>query len=235
MSLLRRMMMQRSAGGSIIDNYLTIEALEDGLTAKLSTNAVEYCIDGSGLWVPLAANTETPAVNAGHTLSFRATLSPSSTEGVGVFTLTKKCNLLGNCMSLLFGDKAAEKKDMAPRAFYNLFKSCTSIVSVSENFLPATTLAENCYEYMFHSCSKLTTAPALPATTLVKSCYLYMFYRCSKLNYIKALFTTTPSYNYTQSWVYGVASKGTFVQSKDATWGVMNYNGVPKNWTVITE
>lgn len=29
-----------------IINYLTIEALEDGLTAKLSTNACEYCIDG---------------------------------------------------------------------------------------------------------------------------------------------------------------------------------------------
>ena len=30
-----------------INDYLTIEALEDGLTASLSTNACEYCIDGS--------------------------------------------------------------------------------------------------------------------------------------------------------------------------------------------
>lgn len=30
-----------------INDYLTIEALEDGLTASLSTNACEYCIDGN--------------------------------------------------------------------------------------------------------------------------------------------------------------------------------------------
>ena len=33
-----------SSGG--INNYLTIVALENGLTASLSTNACEYCIDG---------------------------------------------------------------------------------------------------------------------------------------------------------------------------------------------
>ena len=29
-----------------IEDFMTIEALEDGLTAKLSRNACEYCIDG---------------------------------------------------------------------------------------------------------------------------------------------------------------------------------------------
>lgn len=33
-----------------IANYLTIEALEDGLTASLSVNTCEYCIDGDGNW-----------------------------------------------------------------------------------------------------------------------------------------------------------------------------------------
>lgn len=37
------------SGGSVdINNYLTIVALEDGLTASLSKNACEYCIDGDG-------------------------------------------------------------------------------------------------------------------------------------------------------------------------------------------
>ena len=31
-----------------IDNYLTIEALEDGLSAYLSNSTCEYCVDGSG-------------------------------------------------------------------------------------------------------------------------------------------------------------------------------------------
>ena len=61
-----------------------------------------------------------------------------------------------------------------------------------------------------------------------------MFYGCSKLNYIKALFTTTPSNSYTGSWVSGVASSGTFVKNKNATWNVTGSNGIPSGWTVQT-
>ena len=46
-----------------IENYLTIVALEDGLTAQLSTNACEYCIDGDGDWKALSAATNTEAIN----------------------------------------------------------------------------------------------------------------------------------------------------------------------------
>lgn len=38
-----------SGGRFDINNYLTIDALEDGLTASLSTNACEYRID-NGEW-----------------------------------------------------------------------------------------------------------------------------------------------------------------------------------------
>lgn len=41
--------------------------------------------------------------------------------------------------------------------------------------LPATTLAEECYAYMFGNCTSLRLHPDLPATTLAPSCYLYMF------------------------------------------------------------
>jgi hypothetical protein len=44
--------------------YFTIEALEDGLTAKLSTNACEYRID-NGSWNTLSAGTNTPSINKG--------------------------------------------------------------------------------------------------------------------------------------------------------------------------
>lgn len=36
------------SSGIGMNNYLTIEALEDGLTVSLSTNACEYCVDGDG-------------------------------------------------------------------------------------------------------------------------------------------------------------------------------------------
>ena len=100
--------------------------------------------------------------------------------------------------------------------------------------LPATTLTEECYYAMFNQCNELTQAPDLPATTLVSGCYQYMFSQCTLLNYIKALFTTTPNNSYTQNWVNGVASTGTFVKNSAATWNVTGTNGIPSGWTVQT-
>lgn len=130
------------SSGIDINNYLTIEALENGLTASLSMNACEYCIDGSGNWRSLAAGTATQSINAGHTLSFRGELT-QTTSSIGTFTISKKCNLKGNCMSMLFGDNAADNYSLDGKnhAFYQLFYNCTKIVNVSSNFLPATTLS----------------------------------------------------------------------------------------------
>ena len=217
-------------------NYLTIVALEDGLTAKLSVNAVEYSIDGNDNWTTLASNTASPAINTGQYISFRANLTPTSSNGVGRFTISKSCDLTGNCMSLLFGDNAKTNLSLSGKdyAFYYLFYNCTTIINVSSNFLPAIILAQSCYNNMFQSCTSLTTAPQLPATTLATWCYSLMFYGCSKLNYIKAMFITTPSNSYTSSWVNGVASSGTFVKNKNATWNVTGTYGIPSGWTVQT-
>ena len=126
-----------------IANYLTIEALEDGLTASLSVNTCEYCVDGDGNWYTISAGTTTRSINIGQTLSFRGNLQPKSPLGIGTFTISKKCNLIGNCMSMLFGNDAANNTSLTGMsyAFYKLFYSCSNIVTVSNNFLPATTLA----------------------------------------------------------------------------------------------
>ena len=87
---------------------------------------------------------------------------------------------------------------------------------------------------MFNGCTSLTSAPKLPATTLADRCYDYMFSGCKKLNYIKAMFTTTPSTSYTSNWVSGVAATGTFVKNSAATWNVTGVNGIPSGWTVTT-
>ena len=380
-------------GNSIaIENYLTIVALEDGLTAQLSLNECEYCIDGDENWKSLPAATNTETINTGQTLSFRGNLTPNSSSGIGTFTISKSCNLEGNCMSMLFGDDAASNMSLSGKnyAFRKLFYNCNTIKRVSSRFLPAatlvigcyysmfygctslttapklstkkmvehcydymfygckslttapelpattlanrcyygmfynctsltqapalpattlatycyqymfngctslttapelpaTTLEDHCYSSMFYGCSSLTTAPALPATTLTSSCYSSMFCRCSslttapalpatamesycygfmfesctnltqapelpattlvsncyyamfrycsKLNYIKAMFTTTPSSSYTSYWVQGVASTGTFVKNRLATWNVTGTSGIPSGWTVET-
>ena len=189
-------------------NYMTILALENGLTAKLSTNACQYCVDGDGNWINLPAGTTTQSINQGQTLSFKGSLTPKSSIGIGTFTINKKCNLEGNCMSLLFGDDAANNNSLSGKgyAFYNLFSGCTTIMQISESFLPATTLGGNCYQYMFQSCISLTTAPELPATTLVYDCYNAMFDGCSSLTTAPELPATTLSDNCYRYMFYGCSS-----------------------------
>ena len=87
---------------------------------------------------------------------------------------------------------------------------------------------------MFRNCTSLTTAPELPATILANNCYNGMFWNCRKLNYIKAMFLTTPSSDYTDKWTDNVSSTGTFVKNASASWDVTGVNGIPNNWTVET-
>ena len=58
-------------------------------------------------------------------------------------------------------------------------------------YLPASTLSENCYNYMFGGCTLLTTAPELPAMTLAYECYNYMFADCTSLVTVPELPATT--------------------------------------------
>jgi hypothetical protein len=162
--------------------YLTFEAIEDDLTASLSTNACEYRID-DGSWNNLSAGSNTASINKGQTLSFRGNLTPTSSNGIGTFTISKKCNLKGNIMSLLYGDDFEGQTDLTGKgyAFHTLFYNCANIVDASELILPATVLSGNCYDRMFYGCTSLTTAPELPATTLAAWCYDYMFQGCTSL------------------------------------------------------
>ena len=121
---------------------------------------------------------------------------------------------------------------LASNCYSQMFSSCTSLTTAPA--LPATTLATYCYYFMFQKCTNLTQAPELPAITLASNCYSYMFQNCSKLSYIKAMFRTTPSTSYTNNWVSGVASSGTFVKNKNASWSVTGTSGFPSGWIVQT-
>ena len=255
---------KNSSGGDIITdnyNYMTIYALEDGLQAKLSGNTVSYSIDEGTTWTELASDTYTPTVNSGQTIMFKGNLTPNSSNGIGRFSINKRCNLIGNCNSLLFGDDAANNNSLYGKnyAFYKLFSGCTAIVKVSSTFLPATSLAADCYSYMFRGCTSLVTAPSvlpaislantcyrgmfygcsslvaapeLPATTLKDYCYHYMFYGCSKLNYIKMLATDISASSCLTDWVSYVSSTGTFVKHPNMTSLPTGYSGIPYGWTV---
>ena len=75
--------------------------------------------------------------------------------------------------------------DTGSTKFGFLFNGCTQLTTAP--MLPATKLADNCYEGMFYGCTALTNAPALPATELTERCYYSMFYGCTALKSAPAL------------------------------------------------
>ena len=117
--------------------------------------------------------------------------------------------------------------------YNNMFRGCTGLTAAPE--LPATTLADYCYQDMFNHCTSLTTAPNLPAVTLVSRCYCGMFNGCSKLNNIKCLAEYIGAYDATYAWVEGVASAGTFTTSNKWTPWTISINGIPEGWTIQAE
>lgn len=136
--------------------------------------------------------------------------------GFGKFVVSGNFNVSGNPLSLVRGDKFKGIKDLSKRTnifnslFINnsglvsaknlslhfesvpnsgylaMFENCTSLVEVPD--LPATTLGDFCYEYMFYGCTSLQAAQSvLPATTLSDSCYWEMFNGCSNLTSVPIL------------------------------------------------
>ena len=149
---------------------------------------------------------------------------PTTTPSTGKF----ECH--GNIMSLLYGDDF-ENKDTIPNVgCFGYTLAFTPITTAPE--LPATTLAEGCYSYMFVFCTSLTTAPELPATKLTYYCYLSMFYHCTSLNHITMLATNISAYQCLENWVDGVSSTGTFVKHPDMTSLPTGIHGIPEGWTV---
>ena len=89
----------------------------------------------------------------------------------------------GNIMSLInYNNFKTNKKLTKDSTFAYLFNN-TGIMShpVKKLLLPATTLPQHCYEYMFADCTSLEKAPELPATALANYCYATMFRGCTSL------------------------------------------------------
>ena len=97
--------------------------------------------------------------------------------------------LSGNVMSLIDGVGDALEIP-CNYCFFKLF-STSNVNTVSSDFLPATTLKNDCYSNMFLGCTTLTTAPELPATTLAERCYSCMFSSCISLTQAPMLHATT--------------------------------------------
>lgn len=176
-----------------IDDYLTITALEDDLQASLTISDCQYCVDGSGLWIDLPAETQTVAINKGQTLSFKAYITEPITDnasvlGLGTFAVSKKFELLGNSMSILYGHRARTGRALPqsfPYCFYKLFANNPTLVRVSRNFLPATEhKSYGSYGSMFSGCTSLIQPPAINFNSIPDDGCASMFFGCSSLGRI---------------------------------------------------
>ena len=187
---------------------LTFEILSDGIIYWRSQNsAVTRTIQykkNDGEWVSITSNkgASSPSINvsSGDMLAFRGnnsayaemTGSFGSPDGYSTFSgSTCEFNAIGNIMSLISASQFNNITSLtASYTFYSLFRS-TKIVSAKKLVLPATTLTNHCYEYLFYFCKNLISVPALPATTLKLSCYSYMFSSCTGLTSAPTLPATT--------------------------------------------
>lgn len=185
--------------------YLTFRALEDcefRFRPAEENNVLSYSLDSGATWTELASGASTPIIHRGSTVMWKGITTPTS-KGIGYFRSLDRFNVEGNIMSLLYGDDFVGETSLSGfeegSVFARLFcdpdyGACNGLRSAENLVLPATALTDYCYEFMFYSCTSLTTAPQLlPATTLAEGCYCRMFQNCGSLTSAPALPATTLS------------------------------------------
>ena len=199
-----------------------------------------------GMFVGCKKLTQAPALpaetlaNSCYSLMFSGCQSLTVLPVISATTLADSCyvNMFNACRNLeTVPADYLPVETLAPSCYQQMFRWCDKLASAPA--LPATTLTVNCYDQMFFECPALQTAPDLPATTLAMGCYGMMFYGCTSLNHVKAMFSIPSGINwisYTNCWLYGVASEGTFYKNSAAEWDPEEHrdaSGVPELWTVV--
>ena len=138
-----------------------------------------------------------------------------------------------NKMNLYDAQNLVLPQDVRPGCYFRLF-SRTKITNSPK--LPATTLAANCYGYIYAGCKQITESPVLPAGELTGTtnagCYANMFYGCSNLTGVTCLATSRDDSAKTSGWLYGVAASGTFYKNPNATFWGSGTSEIPSGWTV---
>ena len=221
--------------------------------------------NGSWTSITASSTPATISVSANDVVRFKGTnttYAGSKSNYAGFDGGTAYFDIEGNILSLIYGDDfvgkttfsggtynfcsifkqsnviSAENLILLPTTLTNycyraMFSYCVSLTTPPQ--LPATTLAQGCYWYMFEACA-ITEAPELPATTLVKECYGNMFNACTNLNNIKCMATNvaSPPTSALTNWVINVAATGTFIKDGNTTWSRGN-SGVPNGWTIFDD
>ena len=264
---------------------LTIEAVEAGTIKIVNPNAltIEYNKNGEG-WTTASSDPISITVAANDVVQFRGDNESylefgSSGEQPTRFTATNPVYLYGNVMSLisstgfatlttltdhsewgagsnlayLFSTPGDEYGGLFPKenttitnhptkdivlpattltnsCYMYMFSGCTGLTRAPQ--LPATQLTEGCYHRLFDNCTSLETAPTLPAKKLAGFCYSNMFTGCTNLKYVKCLATDISADICLDGWMEGVSAEGTFVKASTNDSYASGISGIPEGWTV---
>lgn len=230
------------------NQYLTFNITSGGTINWFGNGKIMYYSKNGGDWTSITSTTDGTAyidVNTGDSVRFK---SDSTNSGSSFQLTTAQFTVEGNIMSMAYGDNFTGKTTalyymfdslfaqtnvtsaenlilpattLADRCYQKMFSGCTSLTTAPE--LPATTLADRCYQQMFSGCTSLTTAPQLPATTLVNGCYHTMFRQCTSLTTPPALPATTLIESCYESMFRGCTSLTTAPTLSATTLGVKSY------------
>ena len=201
------------------------------------TRTIQYK-KNNGSWTSITSSTSgvTISVSSGDVLQFRGNNTAyGNSSYYNNFTSTCEFNVRGNIMSLINSTNFDSLTSLSATYTFMALFSGALVKDASNLQMPATTLTNYCYQYMFYSSSStgtITKAPTLPATTLKNYCYRGMFQGCPNLNYIKCLATSISATSCTSNWVSGVAASGTFVKASTMSSWTTGTAGIPSGWTV---
>ncbi len=227
-------------------HFVALESSSVYMRQSNSTNALynsyEYSFD-EVLWTQVTTNSVIQ-IPSGSTIYFRhgntAWRNRTGFRDTDCFAFTGSVEAYGNVLSLLNKDFESIT-DLTPYGGYtfaNLFNCSRDwMTTANQNalkklpLLPATTLTNYCYAYMFMKNYQVQKSPALPATTLAQSCYEGMFNTDSALNEVRIAATTTAT-DALKNWLSGVAASGTVYADLSFT-GLPtdSVSGVPSGWT----
>ena len=207
--------------------YITFKANREQkfkmTTTDYTISGLEYSVN-NGKWTTVEAGTEVPFGGTNGDLRLRG-INPNGTatswNAYSTITFTEAnvnvactgdirtlqdwrnynivetnnarfCSLFKDC-SVLTSAPELPATTLANECYQCMFSGCTSLTSALK--LPATTLADYCYSIMFGGCTSLTSAPKLPAKKLADKCYYNMFFGCTSLTSAPKLPATTLANN----------------------------------------
>ena len=182
---------------------LTIESLGTGnvvftcYNANIYQNTSYKKNDGEWTTITTSGATNIPVV-AGDEVQFKGTNNVSMYyNGAPVINSTAQFKVKGNIMSMGIGSGFESADTITLNYIYEyFFQNATNLVSAKYLVLPATTLSQYCYAYMFKGCTGLVDAPMiLPSETMSDYCYYYMFSGCTSLTSAPELPSTTLTYS----------------------------------------